>query len=73
MQREVQRNRRFSRRTAVLAGGQALLVAALSTRLYQLQIVDSERYKVMADENRVSLRLLAPPRGRILDLSLIHI
>ncbi len=67
MRREVQRNKRFSRRAAVLAGGQALLVAALSTRLYQLQIVDSERYKVMADENRVSLRLLAPPRGRILD------
>jgi penicillin-binding protein 2 len=67
VQREAQRNKRFSRRAAILAGGQALLVAALSARLYQLQIVDSERYKVLADENRISLRLLAPPRGRILD------
>jgi penicillin-binding protein 2 len=67
VQREVQRHQRFSRRAAILAGGQALLVGALSARLYQLQIVDSDRYKVLADENRISLRLLAPPRGRILD------
>ena len=35
--------------------------------MYQLQIVDSERYTVLADENRMNLRLLAPVRGRILD------
>jgi penicillin-binding protein 2 len=67
VQREAQRHKRFSRRAAILAGGQALLVASLSVRLYQLQIVDSDRYKVLADENRISLRLVAPPRGRILD------
>lgn len=65
--REAQRYKRFSRRAAILAGGQALLVSALSARLYQLQIVDSDRYKLLADENSLSLRLLAPPRGRILD------
>jgi penicillin-binding protein 2 len=67
VQREAQLHRRFSRRAAILAGGQALLVAALSGRLYQLQIVDSDRYRVLADENRISLRLLAPSRGRVLD------
>ncbi len=67
MQREAQRHKRFSRRAAILAGGQAVLLAALSARLYQLQIVDANRYKVLADENRISLRLVAPPRGRILD------
>ena len=46
---------------------QALLFAALGGRLYQLQVVDSDRYKVLSDENRVNLRLIAPPRGRILD------
>jgi penicillin-binding protein 2 len=66
-QRETQRHKGFSRRAAMLAGGQALLVGALSARLYQLQIVDSDRYKVLADENRINLRLLTPPRGRILD------
>ena len=36
-------------------------------RLYQLQILEKDRYTVLADENRINLRLLAPPRGRILD------
>ena len=35
--------------------------------MYQLQVVDADRYAVLADENRINLRLLAPPRGRILD------
>jgi penicillin-binding protein 2 len=67
LQREVQRYRRFSRRALVVAGGQVLLLAALAGRLFQLQIVDSDRYKVLSDENRINLRLVAPPRGRILD------
>ena len=67
MQREARRHKQFGRRAAILAGGQALLVACLSARLYQLQIRDADRYKVLADENRISLRLVAPPRGRILD------
>ena len=35
--------------------------------MYQLQILEADRYRVLADENRINLRLLAPPRGRILD------
>jgi penicillin-binding protein 2 len=66
-QREAQRYRLFSRRATILASAQALLVGALSARLYQLQVLDSDRYKVLADENRINLRLVAPPRGRILD------
>ena len=65
--REARRYRLFTRRAAVLAGGQALLIAGLGARLYQLQVLDADRYKVLSDENRISLRLLAPPRGRILD------
>src|SRR5712691_516603 len=67
MQQETQRQKLFTRRAAVLAGVQATLLAALGGRMYQLQIVDSDRYAVLADENRMNLRLLAPLRGRILD------
>ncbi|MBV9860089.1 MAG: penicillin-binding protein 2 [Alphaproteobacteria bacterium] len=67
MQRETQRNKLLTRRAVLLGGGQVLLVTALAGRLYQLQIVDKDRYAVLADENRINLRLLAPPRGRILD------
>ena len=31
------------------------------------QVVEGQRYSTMAEENRISARLMAPPRGRILD------
>ena len=61
------RRKVFTRRAAILAAGQAGLMALLGGRLYQLQVVDADRYRVLAEENRINLRLLAPPRGRILD------
>jgi penicillin-binding protein 2 len=67
MRREAQRQRLFSRRAALLAGAQAAVFAGLAVRMYQLQILESARYEVLADENRLSLRLLVPLRGRILD------
>ncbi len=67
MQQETQRRKLLGRRAAILGLGQAALVAGLAGRMYQLQISDSAGYKVLADENRISLRLLVPPRGRILD------
>src|SRR5437764_10254293 len=67
MPRETQRHKLLTRRAAVLAGGQALLGATLAGRLYQLQILQKDRYTVLADENRINLRLVPPPRGRIVD------
>jgi penicillin-binding protein 2 len=57
----------FSRRAFLLAGGQTVLLSALGARLYQLQVVDTERFATLADENRINLRLLPPPRGLIFD------
>jgi len=57
----------FTRRTIGLGGGMTLVFAVLSGRLYQLQIRDGEQYMAEAEDNRVSERLIAPPRGRILD------
>jgi penicillin-binding protein 2 len=65
--RETQREKLLTRRAALLAGGQAVLGAALAARMYQLQILEKDRYTVLADENRINLRLLAPLRGRIVD------
>src|SRR4029078_11842088 len=61
------RHKARTRRAALLAGGQTLLAAALAGRMYQLQILEKDRYTVLAEENRINLRLLTPPRGRILD------
>lgn len=67
MNRDPDRHKVFGRRAAILAGGKALLLTALAGRLYYLQVVEAERYATLADENRINLRLLAPPRGRIID------
>ena len=67
MNRDVDRRKQFTRRAIILAGGQALLLSGLIARLYQLQVVDAETYEVLAEENRINMRLLPPPRGLILD------
>jgi len=67
MHRDSERHKLFSRRAAMLAGGKALLLSALAGRMYYLQVVEADRYRTLADENRISFRLLPPPRGRIVD------
>ena len=59
--------RRYDGQLDLLAGGKAILLTALCGRLYYLQVVEADRYATLADENRINLRLLAPPRGRIID------
>ncbi len=67
MEYEGERYRGFTRRAAILAGGQFTLLSMLVGRMYYLQIIESDQYKMLAEENRISLRLLPPPRGRIYD------
>ena len=61
------RYKSFTRRALLLGGGQAALLSALAGRMYYLQIVESDRYTMLAEDNRINLRLLPPPRGRIVD------
>ena len=67
MHSDFERYKLFSRRATILLGGQALLLSGLIWRLYDLQISNGKRFKVLSDENRISTRLLPPPRGLILD------
>ena len=67
MYRDSGRYKLFSRRVAILGGGKLALLGLLAGRMYQLQVVESDRYTTLAEENRINLRLLPPPRGRILD------
>jgi penicillin-binding protein 2 len=57
----------FTRRAAILGGAQAALVGTLIGRMYYLQVVQADRYRMLAEDNRINLQLLPPPRGRILD------
>ena len=63
------RFKKFSRRAIFLAGGQLALFGLLAGRMYQLQVLESGRYKTLAEDNRINIRLLTPKRGRILDRS----
>ncbi|MBY0431526.1 MAG: penicillin-binding protein 2, partial [Rhodospirillales bacterium] len=67
MNRDNDRSKMFSRRAALLAGGKLSLFGALVARMYYLQVLESSKYAMLADENRINIRLLPPPRGRILD------
>ncbi len=57
----------FTRRTLMVSGGMTAVFAVLAGRLYQLQILNGDEYMTQAEDNRVNQRLIAPPRGRILD------
>jgi len=57
----------FTRRTLMMSGGVGAIFAVLAGRLYQLQVVQGEQFRTRSEENRVSERLVAPPRGRIFD------
>ena len=67
MRRDAARFKGFSRRVALLGTGKVLLLGILMGRMYQLQVLESDKYKTLADENRINLRLLPPLRGRIID------
>jgi penicillin-binding protein 2 len=67
MNPEKTRSRVFSRRAALVLGAQVLAMGGLGARLYYLQVVESDRYAMLAEENRINFRLIAPPRGVIVD------
>ena len=67
MNREAERLRSFSRRTLLIGAGQLAVFGALAGRLYYLQVVAADQYALLADENRINHRLLAPARGVVRD------
>lgn len=65
--RDTDRSRLLARRALVLGGIKLAGLSALVGRLYYLQVLESARYTMLAEENRISLRLIAPSRGNIVD------
>ncbi len=57
----------FTRRTLMVSGAMTAIFGVLGGRLYQLEVLEGDEYKTKSEENRISERLVAPPRGRILD------
>lgn len=64
---ETEKSRLFTRRAVLVGGAQAALFSLLAGRLYYLQVLEGRAFRKMAEENRINLRMIVPPRGRILD------
>jgi penicillin-binding protein 2 len=58
---------RFNRRALLMGGAGAAVFAGLGARLYSLQILEQESYRLQADDNQFNYRLQPPVRGRLLD------
>ena len=67
MRQEADRVKSFGRRALLVGAVQSALVGGLAARLWYLQSEEGERYRLLAEDNRVNQRLLIAPRGRILD------
>ena len=67
MKKENEGKKILTRRLFLFGGFQATLFSVLVGRMYYLQVIESEEFSLLADENRINLRLLPPPRGKILD------
>lgn len=57
----------FTRRAAIMGGAQATLMFGLAARMYYLQVIEADEYAMLAEENRVNLRLEPPLRGVLFD------
>jgi hypothetical protein len=67
MNRDNDKGKVLIRRSLIMALGKFFLLLVIVGRLYYLQVYQADRYKTLADENRISTRLLIPPRGVIYD------
>jgi len=59
--------KRLNRRAMLLFGAQAGFMGLLAARLRYLQVVEGTQYRLLAEENRINIRLIPPARGLIYD------
>src|SRR3954467_4084433 len=67
MNRDMERQKEFSRRALILGAGKIAIFGTLALRLGYLQIFERKKFQTLSDKNRISLRLLAAQRGEIMD------
>jgi len=68
-------HRTLSRRAFFLGGLQLAFAGGLAARMRFLQVDQADQFRLLAEENRINIRLLPPARGEIFDrngISLAH-
>ncbi len=59
--------RKTGRRALLLGGLQMAFVGGLALRMRYLQVDQADQFRLLAEENRINIRLLPPSRGKIFD------
>ncbi|MFC3181201.1 penicillin-binding protein 2 [Cypionkella sinensis] len=59
--------RSVTRRALLMGGGMAAMVAALGARMRFLGVEQADQFRLLAEENRINIRLIPPARGLIQD------
>ncbi|WP_227271092.1 penicillin-binding protein 2 [Roseobacter weihaiensis] len=57
----------ISRRAALLGTAQLLFVGGLAARMRFLQVEQADQFRLLAEENRINIRLIPPSRGEVFD------
>lgn len=60
-------HRVVTRRALLMGGAMAATVAVLGARMRYMQVDQADQFRLLAEENRVSIRLIPPARGQIQD------
>ena len=58
---------KLTRRSLVVGGLQLGFVGLLAARMRYMQVEQADQFRLLAEENRVNIRLIAPTRGEIFD------
>lgn len=61
--------RKLTRRALVLGAAQTGVVGVIGWRLHQMQIARADEFRLLAEENRINMRLIPPARGLIFDIN----
>ena len=59
--------RRINRRALLLGGAMTAMVAVLGARMRYLGVDQADQFRLLAEENRINIRLIPPVRGLIQD------
>ena len=60
-------SKKISRRGMLIGAGQVLFAGTLAARMRYLQVEEADKYRLLAEENRINIRLISPARGQIFD------
>lgn len=61
--------RKLTRRALLLGSAQLGIIGALGWRLQSMQVEQADQFRLLAEENRINMRLIPPARGLVFDVN----